>query len=298
MELRRHSFQRGIKWLPALLLVVLAGCKARTPGAWEQSVATRVKQGITVGGKREPNPLPLTPEIIEEGRKNFSHYCMVCHGLDGQNTGVPFAEQMAPPVPVLSSRDVQGYTDGQLKWIITNGIFPSGMPASKGILNDDEMWTIVHYIRHLPAKGSLGEPRVYNEDQDKNEIGRRAGMAGGGSPRPDRISEDKTRGRTLHKVKLAPLQGAMSDPLSPDSALSFGGWRRHACFACLRGALHDAATSPLRQAANLPSGHAQGRSSEPPQPGRLFLKTYKSSGLKPVTFARRANIRGPISTFS
>ena len=31
-----------------------------------------------------------------------------------------------------------------------------------GILNDDEMWTIVHYIRHLPAKGSLGEPRVYN----------------------------------------------------------------------------------------------------------------------------------------
>lgn len=164
MELRGRSFQRGTKWLPIFLLAVLGSCKARTPGSWEQSVATRVKQRFTVGGRRDQNPLPLTREVIEEGRKNFSHYCMVCHGLDGQNTGVPFAEKMAPPVPALSSRDVQSYTDGQLKWIITNGIFPSGMPASKGILNDNEMWTIVHYIRHLPAKGSLGEPRVYNEE--------------------------------------------------------------------------------------------------------------------------------------
>jgi len=35
------------------------------------------------------------------------------------------------------------------------------MPASKGILSDDEMWEIVDYIRHLPPKGSLGEPPVY-----------------------------------------------------------------------------------------------------------------------------------------
>jgi hypothetical protein len=35
------------------------------------------------------------------------------------------------------------------------------MPASKGILNDDEIWQIVVFLRHLPAKGSLGEPAVY-----------------------------------------------------------------------------------------------------------------------------------------
>ncbi len=87
---------------------------------------------------------------------------MVCHGLDGQNTGVPFADRMSPPVPPLNSTAVQKYTDGQLKWIIDNGIFPSGMPASKGILSDDEIWQIVDYIRHLPPKGSLGEPPVYN----------------------------------------------------------------------------------------------------------------------------------------
>lgn len=55
--------------------------------------------------------------------------------------------------------------DGQLKWIIENGIFPSGMPASRGIPNDEEMWQLVLYIRHLPPAGSLGEPRAYSGDE-------------------------------------------------------------------------------------------------------------------------------------
>jgi mono/diheme cytochrome c family protein len=95
---------------------------------------------------------------------------MVCHGLDGQNTGVPFAASLSPPVPSLASNEVQSYTDGQLKWIIENGVSPSGMPASRGILNDNDMWAIVVYLRHLPPAGSLGEPRVYSgegTDDDK-----------------------------------------------------------------------------------------------------------------------------------
>lgn len=143
-----------------LLPLVLAGCQARQPGSFETALAGKVKS-ITVGGKKDRNPLPATEENIHAGQQNFSHYCMVCHGLDGQNTGVPFADRISPPVPVLTSPAVQRYTDGQLKWVIDNGIFPSGMPASKGILNDEEIWQIVHYLRHLPARGSLGEPAVY-----------------------------------------------------------------------------------------------------------------------------------------
>jgi hypothetical protein len=40
------------------------------------------------------------------------------------------------------------------------------MPASKGILNDDEIWQIVIYLRHLPAKGSLGEPAAYTGQEN------------------------------------------------------------------------------------------------------------------------------------
>ena len=147
--------------LSLAVIFLLTGCQARQPGPWETAIASRVKQKITVGGKNERNPIPSTQENIEAGRKNFSSYCLVCHGLDGQNTGVPFADRMAPPVPLLTSVAVQGYSDGQLRWVIDRGIFPSGMPASKGMLSDEQIWQVVLYIRHLPPKGSLGEPAVY-----------------------------------------------------------------------------------------------------------------------------------------
>lgn len=150
-----------------MLLLSLAGCQARQPGTIETTLAQQFKHKISVRDRSERNPFPATEENIHAGRENFSHYCMVCHGLDGQNTGVPFADRMSPPVPVLSSKDVQAYSDGQLKWIIDHGIFPSGMPASKGILNDDEIWQIVIYLRHLPAKGSLGEPAVYGGEDER-----------------------------------------------------------------------------------------------------------------------------------
>jgi hypothetical protein len=63
---------------------------------------------------------------------------------------------------LLSSKDVQDYKDGQLKWIIENGINPSGMPAWKGTLSDEAMWKVVDFLRHLPPKGSLGIPDVYS----------------------------------------------------------------------------------------------------------------------------------------
>lgn len=157
----RHFRSASLLVLLALSLAFM-GCEARQPGRIETAVAEKVKQKLTVGGKSQTNPLPASAENIQAGRENFSHYCMVCHGLDGQNTGVPFADRMSPPVPQLNSAAVQRYTDGQLKWVIDNGIFPSGMPASQGILNDEEIWQIVTFIRHLPPKGSLGEPRVYS----------------------------------------------------------------------------------------------------------------------------------------
>jgi mono/diheme cytochrome c family protein len=143
-------------------LLVLAGCQVRTPGAIETSFIDGAKRRITVRGSADVNPLPASAENIRAGQRNFAAYCMVCHGLDGHNTGVPFADKMSPPVPQLNSRAVQAYTDGQLHWIIKNGISPSGMPAARDIFHDEEMWQLVLFIRHLPPKGSLGEPKLYD----------------------------------------------------------------------------------------------------------------------------------------
>lgn len=161
MAIRRALWQKTI--LTFVLPLALAGCQARTPGRLEIVLAHQIKQKITVGGKKDVNPLAPAEDNIRAGQANFSHYCVACHGLDGQNTGVPFADRMSPPVPPLTSPAVQRYSDGQLKWVIENGIFPSGMPASKGILNEEEIWQIVTYIRNLPPQGSLGEPAMYSQ---------------------------------------------------------------------------------------------------------------------------------------
>lgn len=148
--------------VPISLCVLMAGCAVSTPGRLETSVITGVKHRLTVRGKSERNPLPDDRATVAAGQRVFGFYCVSCHGLDGQNTGVPFADRMSPPVPPLTSKAVQDYSDGQLKWIIQHGISPSGMPASQGILNDEEVWQLVRYVRHLPAKGSLGEPKAYS----------------------------------------------------------------------------------------------------------------------------------------
>ena len=146
---------------PLLIAILLTGCRAKVPGKTETAVVNWTKHRLTVGGRNDKNPVPAIPENIADGKQTFTSYCMICHGLDGQNTGVPFAETMSPAVPLLASPQVQAYTDGQLKWIIENGIYPSGMPPSKGMFSDDDMWRMVLYIRHLPKQGSLGEPAIY-----------------------------------------------------------------------------------------------------------------------------------------
>src|ERR1700691_5037343 len=144
-----------------LLVMLLAGCKADPPGKAETAIMNWAMHKVLVRNKTQKNPLKDNAAAVSDGKDAFSHYCVACHGLDGQNTGVPFADRMSPPVPSLAGKDVQAYTDGQLKWIIDYGIWPSGMPGSKNTLSDDEIWSIVIYLRHLPQAGSLGEPEMY-----------------------------------------------------------------------------------------------------------------------------------------
>jgi cytochrome c len=157
--MNRIAFVAGVA-----LSLCFTGCRVSPPGKWETSTLTHIKHSVTVRGKNVQNPLLSAPDTIESGKEAFSHYCVACHGLDGQNTGVPFADRMSPPVPSLESASVQSYSDGQLWWIVEYGISPSGMPASKGILTDREIWSIVVYMRHLPEAGSLGEPQMYSGD--------------------------------------------------------------------------------------------------------------------------------------
>jgi mono/diheme cytochrome c family protein len=152
---------RLIKAVATIFLTGIVGCKANSPGKLETKTITFAKHHIFIGNKNQKNPLPDTPETRADGQAAFSHYCVACHGMDAQNTGVPFVNHISPPIPSLASSDVQSYTDGQLKRILDDGVRPSGMPGSAGTLSDEELWSIVIFLRHLPPAGSQGIPDMY-----------------------------------------------------------------------------------------------------------------------------------------
>ena len=146
----RGEFSAALSGLP--------GQAARRVG---ERVGNRHQAPITVGGKTVRNPIPATEENIRAGRKTLPFTAWCATDSTDRPRAFPLPKHVsAGAVPELARG--AGLRRRTIEMGDRNGIGPSGMPASKGILNDDEIWSLVNYIRHLPAKGSLGEPKVYN----------------------------------------------------------------------------------------------------------------------------------------
>ena len=153
------SFKKS-KVLLVCFAALVSGCKATPPGKFETYALSRAKRLLLIPSSLKTNPVAATPANLEFGGASYSRYCNACHGLDGEKAGVAFAGHLSPPVPSLASADVQAYSDSQLKWIIDNGLWPSGMPGSQGVLTEQQIWSIVLYIRHLKPSPGLARPEA------------------------------------------------------------------------------------------------------------------------------------------
>lgn len=171
------KFNRALIMLALVAGGLLAACRAKAPGSAEAALVREIKKE-SIGGNDWKNPLSDTPDTQKTGAEHFQHHCQICHGLDGHNTGVPFADLLSPPVADLGDKSVQAYSDGQLKWIIQNGIRFTGMPGWNGILDDNEQWAIIRFLRHLPPKGSLGAPPIYKESEEEHQHAEHGAAAG------------------------------------------------------------------------------------------------------------------------
>lgn len=87
--------------------------------------------------------------MVEAGAHRYRDVCVQCHGAPGVQSQ-PFARAMRPEPPELT-KAVEGWTSGQLFWIIKNGLKMSGMPAWQSIHGDDEIWALVAFLDQLPT---------------------------------------------------------------------------------------------------------------------------------------------------
>ena len=133
-----------------LALLIHRGFRATTPPpAWEISVARGVRNlAIPSTERKEKNPVPATSESLQRARDLFLNRCAGCHGPDGSGR-TPVGSNIYPRVPDLRSPATQDLTDGELHYIIVNGVQLTGMPALSGTGSSADAWGLVFFVRGL-----------------------------------------------------------------------------------------------------------------------------------------------------
>jgi mono/diheme cytochrome c family protein len=175
-----------------LMYIVNSGVSAKEqPGRLEEFIAGRVRNmAIARRARSLTNPVEYSGEVIAEGRAHFADHCATCHANDGSGD-TAMGRGMWPKVPDLRLARTQKLSDGELFWIIENGVRFTGMPAWGTGTNDSETasWHLVHFIRRLPRL----TPEELDEMQSLNprspaevwqEIAEEEFLKGGGEKPP------------------------------------------------------------------------------------------------------------------
>ena len=121
------------------------------PSALEKLLARTIRNlAIPAAARHESNPLKAAPEILNEARNSFVDRCATCHGNDGSGQ-TQVGRNLYPKPPDLRLPQTQNLTDGQIRYIIKNGVRLTGMPAwsHPHEEQDNDSWRLVLFIRDL-----------------------------------------------------------------------------------------------------------------------------------------------------
>src|SRR5260370_17448546 len=120
------------------------GLSAReNPSALEAYLAKTARAlSIPASERNANNPFSANPEILSEARSHFADHCATCHGNDGSGT-TEIGQNLCPKPPDMRRTETQNLTDGEIYYIIHNGIRLTGMPAWGEPGNDDDSWRLV-----------------------------------------------------------------------------------------------------------------------------------------------------------
>ena len=99
------------------------------------------------------NPLEATEKRIKKGEVLFIDtaqpmQCLHCHGARGDGTGELGLQADPPARNFTCAETMKSVSDGQMFWVIKNGIEGTAMPAYPD-LADWQIWVLIHYIRQF-----------------------------------------------------------------------------------------------------------------------------------------------------
>ena len=135
----------------ALALSRAGGFSARSDPSLPERVIARAARRFAIprNARDARNPVPFTTDAWRDARAHFADHCATCHGNDGRGH-TEIGRNLYPKAPDMRLPDTQRLTDGELYWIIENGVRLTGMPAwGDGTADDADTWKCVHFLRRL-----------------------------------------------------------------------------------------------------------------------------------------------------
>ena len=97
-----------------------------------------------------PDPVALTDQNLIRGIHLYAENCAICHGdAKGKATPSPIAKGEYPKPPQLATDGVEDDPEGYSFWKIKHGIRLTGMPSWKYELNDQQIWTLALFLKHM-----------------------------------------------------------------------------------------------------------------------------------------------------
>jgi mono/diheme cytochrome c family protein len=121
-----------------------------TPTAMEALLARNARHlAIPANARNEHNPVTPSDQILQVAMLHFADHCAPCHANDGSGDTL-YGRGLYPKPPDLRLAETQKLSDGELFWIIGNGIRFTGMPGFAPPHDSQDDWKLVLFIRHLP----------------------------------------------------------------------------------------------------------------------------------------------------
>ncbi len=140
-----------------------------TPSRLESRVALfALNRSVARRAPVAKNPHPATPETWKAGLPHYRENCVMCHGAPGVDPA-ELGMGLNPPAPDLTLPRVQGRPDGEMYWLVANGVRTTGMPAFSPTHKPNEIWQIVAFLRHLPELTAEEQKALKSEPSDHKE---------------------------------------------------------------------------------------------------------------------------------
>jgi mono/diheme cytochrome c family protein len=148
---------------------------AATPTRLEAFLARSARHlAIPAHARELRNPMTATPENLRDARLHFADHCATCHANDGSGDS-EIGPGLYPKPPDLRQGHTQKLSDGELYWIMQNGVRFTGMPSFAEHSHED-LWKLVLFVRHLPqltpperAEMERNNPKAPDDRKEEQE---------------------------------------------------------------------------------------------------------------------------------